>query len=182
MNKTKSVRYTSRAIFFTCDFSVVGIVLVLDQFLKFLAIEKLQGQSSHVLVDGLLQFTYFENPGAIFGVLPNQIGMVLFASIIFDLGLLYIIFKLPSSKKYRVIHLLLSLLMAGSIGNCLDRIRFGFVVEYIYFIGLNFPVFNLSDFMIAISTLILVFFFLFRYKEKDFDFLTFKQKRYRELK
>ena len=73
-------------------------------------------------------------------------------------------------------------MVAGALGNMVDRIRLGYVVDFIYFVGIDFPIFNGADILISVCTLLLIGLFLFYFKEKDLDFLTFKQKRYRELK
>ena len=79
-------------------------------------------------------------------------------------------------------HLLLSLIAAGAIGNMIDRIRFDYVVDFIYFVLINFPIFNVADIYVTVSTVVLVFLLLFVYKENDLSFISFKQKRYREVK
>ena len=78
--------------------------------------------------------------------------------------------------------MLLSLIAAGAIGNMIDRIRFDYVVDFIYFVLINFPIFNVADIYVTVSTVILVILLLFVYKEEDLSFISFKQKRYREIK
>ena len=92
------------------------------------------------------------------------------------------LFKTPDAKKYRILHLLLSLIAAGAIGNMIDRVRFDYVVDFIYFVLINFPIFNVADIYVTISTIALVILLLFVYKENDLNFISFKQKRYREIK
>ena len=181
MNKLKTVD-KSRKVFFLADILIVFTVILLNLTVTRLVIQKLQGQPSIVLIDGFLQLTYYENNGAIFGILPNQILMFLFISLIFELFLVYIIIKMPADSKFRIAHIMVSVLLGGSVCNCIDRIRYDCTIEYVYFIGINFPIFNLPDFLIFISTVALVIILFFRIKEKDLDFLTFKQKKYRELK
>ena len=72
--------------------------------------------------------------------------------------------------------------MAGSIGNMIDRIRYDYVVDFIYFVRINFPIFNVADIYVSLSAVILIILLLFVYKEKDLYFISFKQKRYREFK
>ena len=77
---------------------------------------------------------------------------------------------------------MLSLIAAGAIGNMIDRIRFDYVVDFIYFVLINFPIFNVADIYVTVSTVALVVLLLFVYKENDLNFISFKQKRYREIK
>ena len=94
----------------------------------------------------------------------------------------YVLYKMPEEKKYRILHVLLSLIAAGAIGNMIDRIRLDYVVDFIYFVLINFPIFNVADIYVSLSTVALVFLLLFYYKENDLSFISFKQKKYRELK
>ena len=65
----------------------------------------------------------------------------------------------------------------------IDRIRQDYVVDFIYFVIINFPIFNVADIYVTVSTFFFVILFLFYYKENDFSFLSFKQqKKYREIK
>lgn len=84
--------------------------------------------------------------------------------------------------EYRLLHVLLSLIAAGAIGNMIDRIRLDYVVDFIYFVLINFPIFNVADIYVSVSTVALVILLLFVYKENDLNFISFKQKRFRELK
>ena len=72
-------------------------------------------------------------------------------------------------------------MIAGGIGNMIDRFRFDYVVDFISFVLINFPVFNVADCYIVTSVIILFILFLFVYKEKDLEFLNFKQNKYREM-
>ena len=65
---------------------------------------------------------------------------------------------------------------SGAIGNFIDRVRFGYVRDFIYFKLINFPVFNVADCYVTISVAIFIVLILFVYKENEFDFLSFKKK------
>ena len=89
---------------------------------------------------------------------------------------------MPDDKKYKVLHALLSMIAAGAIGNMIDRMRLDYVVDFIYFVLINFPIFNVADIYVSLSTVALVILLLFYYKDSDLSFISFKQKKYRELK
>ena len=74
------------------------------------------------------------------------------------------------------------MIAGGAIGNLLDRLRLDYVVDFIYIVLINFPIFNVADMYVTFSTVILVIQVLFVYKENDFNFLSFNQKKFRELK
>ena len=94
----------------------------------------------------------------------------------------YVLIKVPDEKKYNKLHILLVLIAGGAIGNLLDRLRLDYVVDFIYIVLINFPIFNVADMYVTFSTVILVIQVLFVYKENDFNFLSFNQKKFRELK
>lgn len=78
-------------------------------------------------------------------------------------------------------HVLLAVIVAGGIGNMIDRFRLDYVVDFISFVLINYPIFNVAD-IYVVATIGLFILFLFVYKEKDLEFLNFKQNRYREMK
>ncbi len=164
------------------DLLLAALLLAVDQYTKYLAIINLKGQSAYVLIDGVLELQYLENRGSAFGMLQNQKFFILFVGVIFLAVLLFFLFKLPNRKKYRILHVLISMVIAGGIGNMIDRMRFDYVVDFISFILINYPIFNFADICIVLGTLGLFILLLFVYKEKDLEFLSFKQNRYRDVK
>ncbi len=180
MNKKKQKR--TKVIMLLIDTLVAAVLLTLDQFTKYLAIQRLKDNPAKVLIKGVLELNYLENRGSAFGMLQNQKFFILFIGIVFLGVILFFLFKLPVEKKFRVVHILLSAVIAGGIGNMIDRFRFDYVVDFISFVLINFPVFNVADCYIVSSVIILFILFLFVYKEKDLEFLNFKQNKYREMK
>ncbi len=164
------------------DFIIAVIFLALDQYTKYLAIIKLKNNPAHVLIDGVLELQYLENRGSAFGILQNQKYFILFVGILFLIVIFFFLFKLPQQKKYCPMHIVLSFVVAGGIGNMIDRIRFDYVVDFISFVLIDFPIFNVADCCIVCGVIVLAIFWLFVYKEQDLEFLNFKQTRYREMK
>ena len=158
------------------------VLLAFDQLTKYLAITHLKGKSAYVLIDGVLELQYLENRGSAFGMLQNQKFFILFVGIVFMLVLLLFLIKLPEQKKFCMVHILLAAIIAGGLGNMIDRFRFDYVVDFISFVLINYPIFNVADIYVVIATIGLFILFLFVFKEKDLEFLNFKQNRYREMK
>lgn len=171
-----------KSVMLILDAVIMLTLLVLDQLTKYLAIVHLKDKPAISLIDGVLELKYLENRGSAFGILQNQKFFILFVGVVFMAVILFFLFKLPSDKKFRIVHVLLSAIVAGGLGNMIDRFRFDFVVDFISFVLINFPVFNVADCYIVISTIGLFILFMFVYKEKDLDFLSFKQNSYREMK
>lgn len=180
--KTMKNSKTSRKKMLLIDVLILAVLLAVDQFTKHLAIVHLKDKSAYVISEGVLELQYLENRGSAFGMLQNQKFFILFVGIVFMAVILFFLFKLPEEKKYNKVHVLLSVIIAGGIGNMIDRIRFDYVVDFISFVLINYPIFNVADIYIVVATIILFVLFVFVFKEQDLEFLSFKQNRYREMK
>lgn len=131
------------------------ITIILDQITKTAAIRFLKGKRPYEIISNFFQFYYVENRGAAFGILQNK--RIFFVVITI---LILIILSFYSIKHYHRLNKLtlisFGLLIGGAIGNLIDRIRLGYVVDFIsfkLFFGYNFPVFNIADIAIVISTI-----------------------------
>lgn len=169
-------------IMFLIDIAVLLIMVFLDQLTKNIAVVKLKDQQAYVLIDGVLEFNYLENKGAAFGMLQNQKIFFVFIAVLFIAAIVFVLIKAPNENKYIKLHILLSLICAGAIGNMIDRLRLDYVVDFIYFSLINFPIFNVADICVTVSTILLIIMILFVYKDHDFYFLSFNPQKYRELK
>ncbi len=179
MNKTEKL---NKKIMLIVDAVIIAILLVADQFTKALAIDHLKDKPAYILIEGVFELKYLENRGSAFGMLQNQKFFILFVGTVFMAVILFVLFKLPEDKKFGITHILLSMVIAGGVGNMIDRIRFDFVVDFLSFVLINFPIFNVADCFVVVGTCLLFVLFMFVYKEKDLEFLSFKQNKYREVK
>lgn len=164
------------------DMLLIILLLLFDQLTKQLAVDYLKDKPAFPLIKGVLELQYLENRGAAFGMLQNQKVFILFVGIIFLAVVLFFLFRLPEEKKYNITHILIAVIIAGGIGNMIDRFRLDYVVDFISFVLIQFPIFNVADIYVVLATIGLFIMFLFVYKEKDLEFLNFKQNRYREIK
>ena len=172
-----------KKILLIVDVVMILLLILLDQFTKHLAVSYLQDKPAYKIIDGVLELNFLKNSGAAFGLLQNQKMLFILVAVLIMLIIGYVLFRLPDDKKYNIMHVLLALICAGAAGNMIDRIRQDYVVDFISFVIINFPIFNVADIYVTVSTFLFVILFLFYYKENDFDFLTFKQqKKFREIK
>lgn len=163
-------------------FVVALLAIALDQVTKYMAITHLQGKPAFPLIEGVLEFQFYSNTGIAWSLLEGQIVFILFTGLIFLAVVLFCVIKLPEQKKFHSLYFLCGILTGGALGNMIDRIRLGYVVDFISFTLIDFPIFNVADMFIVVSVFVLGFLFLFIYKEEDLAFLNFKQKKYREVK
>ena len=142
-------------------FLAAAIVVALDQLSKYLVRAKMDpGQS--VPEHGFFRFTYGTNTGGVFGLFANQTILITDAAVISDVViLLYSRHRMAQSMLVKVS---LGMMLGSSIGNLIDRVRFGEVTDFID-VG-AWPVFNLADSAMVIGVILLIFYILFRMRKK----------------
>ncbi|MBD5452110.1 MAG: signal peptidase II [Lachnospiraceae bacterium] len=171
-----------RIILLTVDFFLAILFIAADQLTKYYAVLMLKDQAPYSIIDGVFELHYLENNGAAFGILQGQKFFFLFIAAIILSMILYVLFKMPYQKKYIKLHITLVLIASGAIGNLIDRIRYDYVVDFLYFSLINFPVFNVADIYVTVAAFFLVILLLFVYKESDLEFLSFRAKKFRDIK
>ena len=94
----------------------------------------------------------------------------------FYFSIIFIIFRLPQGKKYNILQILLICIVAGGIGNMIDRFFLGYVVDFFSFVLINYPIFNVADCYVVCATIGLFIMFLFVFKDEELTFLSLKRK------
>lgn len=163
---------------FSLLFYIIGIAVLteMDQITKVLAESKLMGKPDFKVIGDAFVFSYLRNEGAAWGMLSGKINLFLIFTVIVVLLVTYVIINLPVTKKYMPLLITCTLLVSGAAGNFIDRVRFGYVRDFIYFKLINFPVFNVADCYVTVSVVLLIILILFVYKEDDFNFLKISKK------
>lgn len=139
--------------------------LVLDYFTKIWAIAVLKGQADIEVIEGFFTFSYLENRGAAFGIFQGRVLILAMVTIVV-MGLLFFHYlqeKNPS-KLFIFSH---GLILTGAFGNLIDRLRYGFVVDFISWHwkeAYYFPTFNMADIFVTIGTGLLI---IYIFKEVD---------------
>ena len=139
---------------------IVAFVVFLDQVTKYLAVKYLMPIGSYPVIKNFFHLTYVENKGAAFGMLQNKTLFFIVITVIVGAVLIYSMIKLPENSVYNYT---LAMILGGAIGNLIDRVRLGYVVDFIDF--KFFPaVFNVADSFIVIGAIILGYLMIFREK------------------
>ena len=141
-----------------------------DRITKNLASAHLM-QGDKVLIPGVLSLHYLENRGAAFGILQNQQWLFILLFFLFVTAVIIFYCRMPLDKKYLPVQIISLFLIAGGVGNLIDRIRLGYVIDFFYFSLINFPIFNVADIYVTVGMVILFILLIFYYKEEDFDLL-----------
>lgn len=142
-------------------FAIVFGIVYLDQLTKWLAVIFLKGEESAVFIKGVLQFTYMENEGAAFGMLSNHRWVFLVISTIAIIGI--IIYMIKWRPKSKLAFVAISFIVGGGIGNMVDRIWLGYVVDFIDFCA--FPsiwkyIFNVADSFVCVGAGLLMLYMI----------------------
>lgn len=155
-------------------FFVLGLVVSigLDQWTKALAVSHLKGHAPFVIWDGVFELYYSENRGAAFGMLQGRQGFFFLIAVVVIAGVLWTLYRLPSDRRYLPLTACLFLLVSGAAGNMIDRISNSYVVDFLYFKLIDFPIFNVADCYVVIATCCLILLFFFYYSEDELEFLS----------
>ena len=152
---------------YTLFFLISGLLIFVDQLTKKLAFKHLHNKEPVVLIDNVLELVYVENRGAAFGILQNKHILFYILTVIVLIILIFNIYKLDLTSKYIPYFAFLILIFSGAIGNFIDRVKNKYVIDFIYFKPIDFPVFNFADICITIGCVILIFSIIFIYKGED---------------
>ncbi|BCA56205.1 Lipoprotein signal peptidase [Nitrospira sp. KM1] len=146
------------------------VIVVIDQMTKFWVMQTMRLHETIPIIPNLFSLTYIRNPGAAFGLLAgssNAFRMVFFGvTSLFALGLLgTILIRLP--ERDWIGQLSIAGILGGAIGNLIDRVRFGEVIDFldVYVEPYHWPAFNVADSAISIGVVCLIIHFAFERKE-----------------
>ncbi len=156
-----------------------AVLVMFDQYTKQLAVLHLKGQEPFVLVSGVFELLYSENRGAAFGMLQGQQGFFFIVGILVLAAAAYVMVRMPSYRysRYHFLKLCTVMITAGAVGNMVDRISQGYVVDFLYFRLIDFPIFNVADIYVTTATGLLLVLFLFYYKDEDFEIFRWGNRR-----
>ena len=148
-------------------FVVSSIFLIaLDQLTKYFATKYLQHNKPFVIIDNVLELTYVENRGAAFGILQNKQLLFYALTIVVLVAICVLLYKIDDFKNNIFYFVFLILIFSGAIGNFIDRLKNKYVVDFIYFKPIDFPVFNLADIYITIACVFMIIYLFIFDREK----------------
>ena len=147
---------------FICSLILIAVLTLVDQVLKYIVAKNISlFETIDVIKVGstkIFSLTHVRNSGAAWSIMSGKswflIGLPIIVIIV---GMIYLYYIRNSSKLAQIS---LSVLIAGGLGNLIDRIRFHEVIDYIQFNPINFPVFNFADICVVIGGIIFCVYFL----------------------
>lgn len=132
------------------------IILAIDICSKLVVSKSLYVGESIKVIDNFFSITYVKNTGAAWSIFADKGYFVMIVSIIIILGLVWYVYK--NRPKDRLEKIAYSLIIGGAIGNLIDRIVYGYVIDFLDFnlFGWNYPIFNMADTFIVIGVILLM--------------------------
>ncbi len=146
---------------------ITGVAVVLDQLTKWWVLQSMALGESVPVLGSFFRLTYIHNPGAVFGLRLGNPSLHLALALVALLVVGGLLWRLSSEDRRAAMGL--SLVLGGAIGNIIDRVRFGVVIDFLDFGvgGARWWVFNLSDACVSVGTVILIFVFGIASKNRE---------------
>ena len=153
-------------------YALIGLAAAVaaDQAAKLLAAEHLKDKEPFVIIDGVFQLRYLENRGAAFGMLQNRQYLFVAGAVVIFLVVAFLYGRLPHERKYIPLRICAVLVCAGAVGNMIDRVRLNYVIDFLYFNLIDFPIFNVADCYVVIACILFIILIFFYYKDSDLEF------------
>ena len=164
----------------------LAFLVAFDQITKYIAKAQIKGEKGYTLIKNIISFKYLDggNTGAAWGILSGRIILFIVFTIIAILIIskfIYNIYKMYKSNyslnpQTKALDILMVVLVAGAVGNLIDRIVNGYVIDFISFDFIRFPIFNLADCYITISCILLFIICIVKVDNETFNrVFTFKK-------
>jgi len=151
-------------------FIISFLILAIDLFTKYLVQKNMQPYQTIPVIDNIFHITYVQNTGAAFSILKGKTLFFTVVSFAVILVIAFVLIKYPI--KHKVFGIIMAMILGGALGNLVDRLRLGYVVDFLDF--RVWPVFNIADCAIVLGVIILAYLITFH---PDFQSLHSKNRR-----
>lgn len=140
------------------------VLLAIDQITKYFVLKYLKPVGAVTVISGLLEFSYVENTGAAFGLFKNSMWFIMALTVVAFIVIAIVLFRYKYHTAFS--YIAATLLIAGGVGNLIDRILYGFVVDFIHALFFNY-VFNFADCCVTVGAVLFVLHIIvLSYREK----------------
>ena len=148
---------------------ITAVLVLIDQGTKQWALQSLKPIHNMTLVEGFMDLTFVENRGVAFGMFAGQRWLILLLTGAIVGVLVYYYRNMPRTKEYSWVRGALILVLGGALGNIIDRIFRGYVVDFFEFTFFEWPVFNVADIYVVAGVILLMFLILFVIKDEPVE-------------
>lgn len=141
-------------MFQAISLAVIAVLTVIDRLTKYAAVSTVKVDGPKEFLFGLFNFTYVENTGAAFSMFSDKTDTLSLLTILFLIAIFCLLMKKMFESKY--VNVCLMLVFAGGLGNLIDRIAYGYVIDFIEPLFIDFAVFNFADCCITVGAFMLI--------------------------
>lgn len=140
-------------------------IIIIDQLVKYWTLTQLDLYESLPGIPGVFDFFYIQNRGASWGILSGRMALFYLVTLVVVVYLLYLMYKTPNFQTLS--HIAYGLLIGGALGNFIDRLLHGYVVDMFRLLFISFPIFNVADMSLTVGVVILVVLVFVNYEERN---------------
>ncbi|MBQ7706629.1 MAG: signal peptidase II [Lachnospiraceae bacterium] len=153
----------------------VALLTSIDQLTKYIIKSKFVLFESKEVIKNIFAITYIHNEGAAWGVMKGGRIFFLILTSLVVVGCFYILYNIIGNRKYIMLTICIITLISGAVGNMIDRFEYGYVIDFLDFKMINFPVFNVADIYVTVSMIVVLVLMIFVYKEEDINYMLGKK-------
>lgn len=147
------------------------ILVFIDQISKYFVDHNMKLYDSIPVLEDVFEIYYIQNPGAAWGMFENKQIFLYISTVIVLIISCVVYVRCVKTNQFKDIRILLVLILSGAVGNFIDRLRFQYVIDFLYFKLIDFPVFNIADCYVTVGFFFMLILLLFKYKEEDLEYL-----------
>lgn len=140
------------------------IFVILDQLVKLWVVQSFDVLKGSEFIHGVVSLLYIRNTGAAWGMFEGKMFFFYAITLVAVCGLIYLMFK--EKGKSKLLLSAYSLILAGAVGNFIDRVRLGYVVDMFKFEFIDFPIFNVADICLTCGVILLFYYVIFKEQQK----------------
>lgn len=167
MKKTEQEQQTIKI--YIVPILCIAILTAVDQLTKYIVTGSFVLYESRPAIKNILSFTYIRNSGVAWGLFAGNRILFLILTVLVLLLCFYVYTNIAGQKKYLPLRISLVVLVAGAVGNMIDRIKLGYVVDFLCLEFIDFPIFNVADILVTVSMISVFLLIMFKYDNDEFD-------------
>lgn len=147
----------------------ISLLTAIDQLTKFIVSGSFKLYDSKMVIKGIFSITYIQNEGIAWGMFQGKRVLFIIMTILVLLLCFYVYSNIANKNKFMFLRVSLIVLMSGAMGNMIDRIKLGYVIDFFCFEFIDFPIFNVADIYVVVSMIAIFILIIFIYSNEDFD-------------
>lgn len=163
MNAKKSIKI------YILPIIAVALLTAIDQLTKFIVAGSFKLFESKPVIKNVFSITYIQNRGVAWGMFQGKRVIFIIMTVLVLLVCFYVYANIADNDKFNFLKVLLVVLISGALGNMIDRIKLGYVIDFLHMEFIDFPIFNVADIYVVVSMILIFILIIFKYSNEDFD-------------